>query len=74
MHKGFKGVLPIDLKMKMQKYSTLVLNSILTQVDQLRDLVNEFSSFAKLPDANLKNGSINEFLKMRLISIVLGIA
>ena len=39
------------------------LNTILAQVDQLRDLVNEFASFAKLPDANLKDGSINALLK-----------
>jgi two-component system nitrogen regulation sensor histidine kinase NtrY len=39
------------------------LDAILSQVDQLRDLVNEFSSFSKLPDASLKNGSINEVLK-----------
>lgn len=39
------------------------LDSILSQVDQLRDLVNEFSSFSKLPDASFKKGNINELLK-----------
>lgn len=38
------------------------IESILVQVDQLRDLVNKFSSFSKLPDANMKNGSINKIL------------
>jgi two-component system, NtrC family, nitrogen regulation sensor histidine kinase NtrY len=38
------------------------IESILVQVDQLRDLVNKFSSFSKLPDANLKDGAINKIL------------
>lgn len=39
------------------------LQTILLQVDQLRDLVNEFASFSKLPDTNMKMGDINVLIR-----------
>ncbi len=39
---------------------------IITQVDDLRDLVNEFSNFAKLPEANLKPCLLGPIVKEAL--------
>jgi two-component system nitrogen regulation sensor histidine kinase NtrY len=39
-----------------------LLNSILAQVDSLRDLVNEFSTFSRMPEISLKENSIEELL------------
>ncbi|MCX6108661.1 MAG: ATP-binding protein [Proteobacteria bacterium] len=38
------------------------LNTILKQVDSLRDLVNEFSKFSRLPQVRLRLGNINEVI------------
>ncbi len=38
------------------------LETILKQVDSLRDLVNEFSKFSRLPEAHLKLGQIGEII------------
>jgi two-component system nitrogen regulation sensor histidine kinase NtrY len=38
------------------------LETILKQVDSLRDLVNEFSKFARLPEAQLKIGNVNNII------------
>lgn len=40
-----------------------LLDSILTQVDSLRDLVNEFSTFSRLPEVSLKENSINDLIE-----------
>lgn len=39
-----------------------LLNSILAQVDSLRDLVDEFSTFSRMPEISLKENSIEELL------------
>ncbi len=39
------------------------LETILKQVDSLRDLVNEFSKFSRLPQVKLRNASMNQIIE-----------
>lgn len=43
------------------------VKTIIEQVDSIRDLVNEFSQFARLPQANLVSGSLNQVIQDALV-------
>ncbi|MBF0610969.1 MAG: HAMP domain-containing protein [Magnetococcales bacterium] len=58
-----KHILPPDQERRNLKILDEGTNVIINQVEELRTLVNEFSTFARLPRPNLKRDDINEAIR-----------
>jgi PAS domain S-box-containing protein len=72
-HKNFVGIggnglhsNPSDQSAKLEKIVDESTETILREVSSLKSMVDEFSRYARLPDASLEEGDLNEILKQSI--------